>query len=148
MDETAYGPARKRPSLCENARKRPITSKGLPDRSVVRQRIVIASAPLLALTAHGELLPAFCPPAVDDLAAVLRRHAGSESVCIASLALVRLKSAFHCLLCCSYSSRIFESTHFLPYIQPPISHCERSFSGSILFYARFVIFSLAFTLSR
>jgi hypothetical protein len=104
--------------MCQNAGKRPVSTEGLPDRAIVRQWILIVSGPLLTLVADRQLLPSLCAPTVDDLAAVLRRHTSTESVCIAALAFVRLECSFHCLLDRSVSSIVFEGTDFLLHLQP------------------------------
>lgn len=123
-DKTPNRPAGKSLSLCQNTGKRPVSTEGLPDRAVARQWIVIVSGPLLTLVADSQLLASLCPPTVDDLAAVLRRHTSTEPVCIAAFAFVRLECSFHCLLDRSVSSIVFEGTDFFLHLQPRLTYCR------------------------
>ena len=95
-DETANRPAGKNLPVCKDSGKRPVTMKGLPGRSVGRQWTLIGSAPRLVLAADGELVSSLGTTAIDDLTAVLGRHARAESVRVASLSLVRLECSLHC----------------------------------------------------
>ncbi len=74
-----------------------MTMKGLPGRSVGRQWTLIGSAPLLSLATDGELMSSLRTTAIDDLSAVLGRHARAEPVRIASLSLMRLVCSLHCV---------------------------------------------------
>lgn len=119
---------RKHHPLCENSGKRPVSTKGLPSWLTRWQWREVGPAARLAFVAHGQLPPALAPPTVDNFPSVFCCHPGTESVCVASLALMRLKCSFHLLPDSSNLPSIFQGTHFLPHLQPhPAPACPCNF---------------------
>jgi len=51
--------------------------------------------PGLLLVTHGQLMAAFCPTPGENLSAVFRRHARSESVGVFAFSCMRLVCSFH-----------------------------------------------------
>lgn len=139
---------RKHRPLCENSGKRPVSTKGLPDRLAGRQGREVASTARLAFVAHAQLPTAFGSSTADDFPSVLCCHPGTKAVRVASLAFVRLKCSFHFLLGRSILLQVFQGTHFQPHLQPPSSGASRTDFSLSVPSVPFVIFSLAFRISH